>query len=71
MNKVRQFYGELDRVTEITKGRMRWLGHVERISEEKEVKRLYQNIPEGSRSVGRPRVTFRRLMSTTVDVPHR
>jgi hypothetical protein len=29
---------------------------VERISEEREVKRLYQNTPEGSRSVGRPRL---------------
>ena len=34
---------------------MRWLGHVERMSEEREVKRLYQNTAEGSRSVGRPR----------------
>jgi len=28
---------------------------VERMSEERVVKRLYQNTPEGSRSVGRPR----------------
>ena len=54
--EVRQLYGELDVVTEIKKkGRLRWLGHVERMSEEWVVKRLYQNTPEGSRSVGRPR----------------
>ena len=29
---------------------MRWLGHVERMSEEMVVKRLYQKTPEGSRS---------------------
>ena len=52
--EVRQLYGELDMVTEIKKGRFRWLGHVERMSEERVVKRLYQNTPEGSRSVGRP-----------------
>jgi len=53
--EARQLYGELDIVTEIKKERLRWLGHVERMSEERVVKRLYQNTPEGSRSVGRPR----------------
>jgi hypothetical protein len=48
----------LDIVTEIKKGRLRWLGHVERMSEERAVKRLYQNIPEGSRNVGRPRLRW-------------
>ena len=52
--EVRQLYGELDIVTEIKKGRLRWLGHMERMSEERVVKGLYQNTPEGSRSVGRP-----------------
>ena len=37
---------------------MRWLGHVERMIEERAVKRLYQNTPEGSRSVGRPRLRW-------------
>jgi len=32
---------------------------VERMSEERVVKRLYQNTPEGSRSVGRPRLRWR------------
>ena len=50
--EVRQLYGELDIVTEMKKGRLRWLGRVERMSEERVVKRLYQNTPEGSRSVG-------------------
>jgi len=31
---------------------------VERKSEERVVKRLYQNMPEGSRSVGRPRLRW-------------
>jgi len=37
---------------------MRWLGHLERMSEERVVKRLYQNTAEGSRSVGRPRLRW-------------
>ena len=39
--EVGQLYGEWDTVTEIKKGRLRWLGHVERLSEERVVKRLY------------------------------
>jgi len=35
-----------------------WLEHVERVSEEMVGKRLYQNTPEGSRSVGRPRLRW-------------
>ena len=31
---------------------------MERMSEERVVKRLYQNTPEGSRSVGRPRLMW-------------
>ena len=56
--EVRQLYGELDIVTEIRKGRLRWLGHVERMSEERVVKRLYQNTPEGSWGAGRPRLRW-------------
>jgi len=56
--EVRQLYGELDMATEIKKGRLRWLGHVERMGEERVVNRLYQNTPEGSRSVGRPRLRW-------------
>jgi hypothetical protein len=55
---VKQLYGELDIATEIKKGRLRWLGHVERMSEERVVKRLHQNTPEGSRNVGRPRLRW-------------
>jgi len=56
--EARQLYGELDIVIEIKKGRFIWLGQVERMSEESVVKRLYQNTPEGSRSVGRPRLRW-------------
>jgi hypothetical protein len=39
------------------KGRSRWLGHMERMSEEEEdtVKTVFKNTPEGRRSVGKPR----------------
>jgi len=36
-------------ITEIVKGRLRWLGHVERMSEERAVKKVFKNILEGEK----------------------
>jgi hypothetical protein len=44
-----------DIILEIRKGRLQWLGHVERIPEERTVKIVLKNIPEGKMSVGKPR----------------
>jgi hypothetical protein len=49
-------YQELNIVAEIKKARLRWLGHVERMSEDKIIKKLYMNKPEGRTSVGRPKM---------------
>ena len=48
-------YGETDVSSEIRKGRLRWIGNVERISEERTVKEVFKNTPEGERSVGKPK----------------
>jgi hypothetical protein len=40
-------YQELDTVAEIKKVRLRWLGHAERMSEDRVIKRLYMSKPEG------------------------
>ena len=42
-------------ISEIIKGRLPWLGHVERMSEERTVKKVFKNVLEGKKSVGRPR----------------
>jgi hypothetical protein len=39
----------------IRKGRLRWLGHVERMPEERNVKKEYKNIQEEKMSFGKPR----------------
>jgi hypothetical protein len=44
-------------VTEIKKARLRWLGHVERMSEDRVIRKLYMSKPEG-RSVGRPNMRW-------------
>jgi hypothetical protein len=49
-------YQELDTVAEIKTARLRWSGHVERMSEDKVIKKLYMSKPEGRRSVGRPKM---------------
>jgi len=51
-------YQELDIVAEIKKARLRWLGHVERMSEDRVIKKLYMSKPEGRRSVGRPKMRW-------------
>jgi len=46
---------EPDVVSEIRKARLRWLGHVERMPEERTVKNVFKSIPEGKRSVSKIR----------------
>ena len=42
-------------MSEIKKGRLRWLGHVERVSEESNVNKVFKNSTEGRRSIGKPK----------------
>ena len=42
-------------ISEIRKGRLQWLGHTERMPDERTVKKVFKNILEGKRSVGKPR----------------
>jgi hypothetical protein len=40
-------YTEPDIASEIRKGRLQWLGHMERMPEKRTVKKLFKNIPQG------------------------
>jgi len=40
-------YIEPDIILEIRKGRLQWLGRVERMPEERTVKEVFENIPQG------------------------
>lgn len=42
-------------IGETKAARLRWLGHVERMEEDRAVKRVYSGRPTGRRPVGRPR----------------
>jgi hypothetical protein len=44
-------YRQQDIVSEIRKGRLRQLGHVERKPEKRTVKKLFKNIPDRKRSI--------------------
>jgi hypothetical protein len=57
-NELMVLYQELDIVAEIKKVRSRWLGHVERMSEDRVIKKLYMSKPEGRRRVGRPKMQW-------------
>jgi hypothetical protein len=50
-------YKELDTVAEIKKARLGWFGYVERMSEDRVIKKLYISKPEG-RSVGRTKMRW-------------
>jgi hypothetical protein len=50
-----ELYEELDIVTDVKRMRLRWLGHMERMSDDRSTNKLYSNKPEGLRLVGRPR----------------
>jgi hypothetical protein len=49
-------YQELDIVAEIKKPRLRWVDQVERMSEDRVIKKLYMSKPEGRRIVSRPKM---------------
>jgi hypothetical protein len=50
-NQLINPYREPHIVSEIGKGRLRSLGHVERLSEERTVKKVFKSTPEGKISV--------------------
>ncbi|CAK1601092.1 unnamed protein product [Parnassius mnemosyne] len=47
-----------DLITKIDKGVLRWFGHVERMSEDRMVKKIYSAKVNIKRCRGRPRLTF-------------
>jgi hypothetical protein len=52
---VYRIYQELDLVTIIKTSRLKWLGHVNRMEDHREPKRVLQGIPGGGRRRGKPR----------------
>ena len=56
--ELKTLYKEPDIVTEIKRARLRWIGHLERMSNERSTKKIYSKKPEGCRQVGRPRLRW-------------
>lgn len=57
-NELEALYGNPNIVTDIKMRRLRWLGHVQRMGEERVPKKVLYSTPEGSRSVGHPRLRW-------------
>jgi hypothetical protein len=53
--ELRYLYSSLSIIRIIRSRRMRWLGHVARMGEKRNVYRLLVERPEGKRPLGRPR----------------
>jgi hypothetical protein len=56
--EIQQLYQKPDIVVEIKRARMRWAGHVQRMPEERVVKKSFTGQPGGSRRKGRPRLRW-------------
>ena len=54
-NELYQLYQQPDLVKEIKAKRLRWLGHVERMPEDRAAKKVWKGKQEGQRKTGRPR----------------
>ncbi|KAI5635421.1 guanylate kinase domain-containing protein [Phthorimaea operculella] len=53
--ELEELVAEPNIIGEINSARIRWLGHLERMGEDRAVKRAYLGKPNGKRPVGRPR----------------
>ena len=53
---LRELYKDLDAVTDIKKKILEWIGQAIRMKQVRKVKKIFENIPEGSGSRGRPRL---------------
>ncbi|XP_067130443.1 uncharacterized protein [Centruroides vittatus] len=52
--ELEDLYENSDIVTEIKRGRFRWIGHLERMDPERNVSQVYRERPEGKSWRGRP-----------------
>ena len=57
-SELYQLYDEATLVAEVKMARLRWLGHLERMSNERGVHKVFRQKPEGRRMPGRPRTRW-------------
>ena len=58
-NELTDLYEEPDIIKVIKAGRLRWAGHVHRQPDSRVIKMVWEQNPEGRRSLGRPRMRWR------------
>ena len=56
--ELEQLYGAPNILNDIKTCRVRWLGHVQRMDDQRVPKKILHAKPEGKRSVGRPRLRW-------------
>ena len=59
-----------DATVTMNKNMLSWFGHVERMSDEKKAKKIYDGKVSGKRSRGRPRLTFENTVSKILEEGH-
>ena len=58
-HEIYLLYGEATVTRKIRTQRLRWLGHLARMSEESVAKRVFERNPEGRRGRGRPKLRWK------------
>ena len=69
--KIHRMAGTSEDVTiRMMKNVLSWFGHVERMSDERMVKKIYDGKVSGKRNRGRPRLTFEYTISKILEEGH-
>ena len=69
--EIHRMTGTSENVTvRIKKNMLRWFGHVERMSDERMAKNIYDGKVSGKRDRGRPRLTFENTVSKILEEGH-
>ena len=58
-HELYQLYASIDIVKRIKMARLRWLGHVSRMEENEPARKIFEDVLEGRRKIGRPRLRWK------------
>ena len=58
-HELYQLYASIDIVKRIKMARLRWLGHVSRMEENEPARKIFEDVLEGKRKIGRPRLRWK------------
>ena len=58
-HELYQLYASIDIVKRIKMARLHWLGHVSRMEKNEPARKIFEDVLEGKRKIGRPRLRWK------------